>query len=120
MLTIEPRGDGTWLVRSGETLFRSAADATDILSLAFGERATKLLIPKEAVAAEFFDLKTGIAGEALQKFANYRVSVAFFGDFSGVTSKALKDFIRESNRGGGVLFVATAEEAATQLTIDNG
>ena len=42
--------------------------------------------------------------------------VAIYGDFSRCTSKPLKDFMRESNRGRDVFFVVTEEEAIAALT----
>ena len=43
--------------------------------------------------SEFFDLKSGFAGEILQKFSNYRMKLAIIGDFSEIKSKSLRDFI---------------------------
>lgn len=60
-------------------------------------------------------LSTGIAGEILQKFVNYQCKLAIFGDYSGYTSKPLKDFIYESNNGSHVFFVETEEEAVIAL-----
>lgn len=42
--------------------------------------------------------------------------IAIYGDFSRYTSKPLKDFMRESNRGRDVFFAATGEEAIAALT----
>ena len=44
------------------------------------------------------------------------VRIAIYGDFSRYTSKPLKDFIRESNRGRDVFFAATKDEAVDLLT----
>lgn len=74
-----------------------------------------ILIYKESLPEGFFDLKTGLAGEILQKFSNYNMKIAIIGDFSGYRSKALSDFIRESNRGGRVLFKMTYDEAIAAL-----
>ena len=60
-------------------------------------------------------MSTGIAGEILQKFMNYRIKAAIFGDYSKYTSKPLKDFIYESNHGKNFFFVATREEAVDRL-----
>ena len=59
---------------------------------------------------------SGLAGEILQKFVNYRLKVAIVGDYSRYTSKPLHDFIRESNRGRDVFFVSTIEDAVELLT----
>ena len=57
----------------------------------------------------------GIAGEVVQKLVNYRRRVAVVGNFSGIDSKSLRDFIYESNRRGNMIFVASFEEAKAKL-----
>ena len=44
------------------------------------------------------------------------MKLAIVGDFSGYTSKPLRDFIYESNNGSHVFFVATVEEALEKLS----
>ncbi|HNW56724.1 MAG TPA: DUF4180 domain-containing protein [Bacteroidales bacterium] len=56
-----------------------------------------MIIHKNSLPFEFFDLKTRIAGEILQKFSNYRMNLCIIGDFTEIKSKSLRDFIRESN-----------------------
>ena len=53
--------------------------------------AEKLAIDKKAVTEDFFILSTGLAGEILQKFTNYHIKAAFYGDFTRYTSKPLQD-----------------------------
>jgi hypothetical protein len=72
-------------------------------------------VDKANITEEFFDLKTGIAGEVLQKVSNYRKRLVILGDFEKVESKSLRDFIYESNRTGKVLFVASLEKAVRLL-----
>jgi len=38
-------------------------------------------------------------GEVLQKFVNYQTKVAIYGDYTKYTSKPIKDFMYESNKG---------------------
>ena len=78
--------------------------------------AASIVIDKKLVCGDFFILSTGLAGEILQKFTNYQVKMAIYGDFTGYTSKPLKDFIYESNKGSNFFFVATKEEAIQKLT----
>ena len=47
---------------------------------------------------------------------NYGGRIAIYGDYSHYTSKPLKDFIYESNKGKDVFFVATQDEAVEMLT----
>ena len=68
------------------------------------------------MTADFFDLKSGIAGEILQKFSNYRIRLAIVGDFSKYTNKSLKDFIYESNKGGQINFVDSQLDAINVLS----
>lgn len=78
--------------------------------------AANLVLDKKLICEDFFILSTGVAGEILQKFVNYQVRAAIYGDYSRYTSKPLKDFIYESNQGKNFFFVATKEEAIQKLT----
>ncbi len=90
-------------------------DAGDFLDLIAGRPYHSFILRKENFCGDFFRLGSGIAGEILQKVSNYRKRLAIVGDYSGVTSKALKEFIYESNRGRQVVFVETVEEALRLL-----
>ena len=86
-----------------------------IAALHYQNEAEGLVIPKENLAEEFFDLRTGLAGEMLQKCTNYQMKIAIVGDFTVYDSKALRDFIRECNRGTSVFFLPGREDAVTAL-----
>jgi hypothetical protein len=86
-------------------LIHSVQDALDLLAGVQYERGAKAVILHKAhLPAEFFDLRSGMAGEILQKVSNYHFRLAIVGDFGAIESSALRDFIRESNRTGQVLF----------------
>ena len=80
--------------------------------------ADRVLIYEKNLHPDFFELKTGMAGEILQKFSNYRMSLAIVGEFSKYTSKSLKDFIYESNKGGAVIFAENRETALEKLSLN--
>ena len=86
------------------------------MTVKYETNATKIVLDKKAVCEEFFILSTGMAGEILQKFINYHVQVAVYGDYSRYTSKPLKDFIYEANHGKDFFFVSTKEDAIQKLT----
>lgn len=65
---------------------------------------------------DFFDLKTKLAGDILQKFSTYNDRLAIVGDFDNVQSSSLKSFIYESNKAGRILFVKSLEMALDRLT----
>ena len=68
-------------------------DASDLISEARSADATIAVLPTARLDPAFFDLKTGIAGEMVQKFVNYGLKVAIVGDTSELAakSKALHD-----------------------------
>jgi ABC-type branched-subunit amino acid transport system substrate-binding protein len=71
----------------------------------------KIIIHRKNITPDFFDLKTGIAGDVLQKFSQYRMPLAIVGDFSKNKSKSLNDFIYESNKGKQINFAASLSDA---------
>jgi len=91
-------------------------DGIDLIGNAYYQGYEKVIICKENITPAFFDLKTRLAGEILQKCSNYRIRLVILGDFSDVESKSLQDFIRESNKGKLVNFLQSKEEAINRLT----
>ncbi|HEX2969733.1 MAG TPA: DUF4180 domain-containing protein [Bacteroidales bacterium] len=87
----------------------------DLMADARYNGSDRMIFHSKDLNPGFFELKTGIAGEILQKFSNYRMKLSIVGDFSEIKSKSLNDFIRESNRTGIITFVATMEEALERL-----
>lgn len=99
-------------------IISDAQSALDlIMSIKYETGAQSIIINKEAICEEFFILSSGIAGEILQKFINYHARLAIYADFSKYTSKPLKDFIYESNKGKNIFFVTTKDEALEKLTV---
>lgn len=98
-------------IEEGSGVISSAEEMLDLMAEAGMSGCDSVLIPSSCLQEDFFDLRTKTAGEILQKFSNYRMKLAITGDFSDVSSKSLRDFIRESNRGRTVRFAASREEA---------
>jgi len=104
------------IVNSDEIVIKDTQSAIDfIMSVKYETNCSKIAINKGAIIEEFFILSKGIAGEILQKFINYQIKFAIIGDYSKYTSKPLKDFIYESNKGKDIFFVATEDEAVKML-----
>lgn len=100
-----------------EKFITDAQSALDLaMTVKYETGAERIVIPKEVICEDFFILSTGLAGEVLQKFMNYHIKAAIYGDYSRYTSKPLKDFIYESNHGNDFFFVASQEEAVRKLT----
>jgi hypothetical protein len=107
--------EGTRIAEAVSGFVSSADEAVDLLGNLYYQEADRVILYEKNMVAGFFDLKTGIAGDVLQKFSNYRVKLAIVGDFDAYKSKSLKDFILESNKLGQVNFVASREEAIDKL-----
>jgi hypothetical protein len=104
------------LIITDEVVIKDTQSALDMIASAQYETdCDKLILHKSCVADEFFVLSTGIAGEILQKFINYRKKIAIVGDYSKYTSKPLKDFIYESNKGNSIYFVPSIDDAVIKL-----
>lgn len=91
-------------------------EPNDILSLSADLPEGILILRKSMISEIFFDLRSGFAGEITQKVSNYNLRLGILGDFSGYESRALRDFIRESNRLRRVVFAADINEAIDRLS----
>ena len=82
-------------------LLAEERDANDLIGEARSHDASWVALPVSRVHERFFRLETGFAGAVLQKLVNYGVRLALLGDISHwlEDSKALRDFIYETNRG---------------------
>lgn len=117
MKKIERNNGVCAVVQSSDAMIADAQSALDVLMTAKYEFGTKnIVIDKKMIVDDFFVLSTGLAGEILQKYINYGGRIAIYGDYSHYTSKPLKDFIYESNKGHDVFFVSSEEEAISKLT----
>jgi hypothetical protein len=109
-------GQEAALVECSEKIITDAQSALDFLMSVYYETGcSRIAVNKEAFLDDFFILSTRLAGEILQKFINYQAKLAIYGDFSQYTSKPLKDFIYESNKGNDIFFVATQNNAIDKL-----
>jgi hypothetical protein len=102
-------------VISDDIIIGSIEDGTDLLGNIYYQDFDKAVVYAKNISSEFFDLKTKMAGEILQKFSNHRVKLVIVGDFETFNSNSLRDFIFESNKGKQVGFVVSLQEALEKL-----
>ena len=103
---------------SSDILINDVQSALDLIATVGWETGcSRIIIDKSLISEEFFDLKTKLAGEVLQKFINYHVNIAIVGDFSVYTSKSLRDFIYESNKGKNIFFLPDEKSAIEKLSM---
>jgi hypothetical protein len=101
---------------SGEELIISEVqDFLEIMADIGFTGCNRMVIHEKNLHQDFFNLRTGLAGEILQKISNYRMKLAIIGDFTNIKSKSLQDFIRESNRGNMIFFVENIDTALLKL-----
>lgn len=91
-------------------------DTQQFLDMIFNLSSEYIIVRKEIFNEAFFDLKTGLAGDILQKVVNYSRRMGVVGDFSKYSSKSLQAFIYETNKSNTIVFVATVEQALSRLT----
>ena len=102
-------------VTSDQILIKNLQDALDLMVKPGLMNVRNLILHKENIDPAFFDLRTGLAGEILQKFVNYRIRLAIIGDFTNITSESLRAFVIECNRGNQIFFVEDIEAAKQKL-----
>ncbi|KAA3437797.1 DUF4180 domain-containing protein [Rufibacter hautae] len=103
-------------VITDEVVLKTTEDGLDLLGNLAYQEFDKIIIHEKNITPAFFDLKSRIAGEILQKFTQYQMPLAIVGDFSKFKGKSLKDFILESNKGKQVNFVSSTAEALNSLS----
>ena len=117
----EIAGERMLVIGADVPIIGDASSGRDLIEAAMNERATLVAVPVDRLDATFFQLRSGLAGEILQKCVNYHLKIAIVGDVSDyvAASDALRDFVVECNRGGDVFFVndiAALEERLRALT----
>ena len=105
------------LYSDAEPVISNSDDVNDVIGSAWGENISLIALPVARLDPDFFRLASGLAGDVLQKFVNYRLQLAILGDISVHTaaSAALRDFVWESNRGDHVWFLADESELSAKL-----
>ncbi len=106
-----------WFVDEDGAPIGSESDATGLIGDAAGGGAEIMVIPAERLDADFWSLETRMAGLFVQKLLNYNWRVVVLGDidFHLDRSKALRDWVREANRGRTPWFVRDRDQLAAKL-----
>lgn len=105
------------VVSSNEILIKDVQSALDLMATVQYETGSHRIVMNQSVFSEaFFDLKTRLAGEILQKYINYHVKVAIIGDFSVYPSQSLQDFIYECNKGNDFFFLPSEQQGIERLS----
>lgn len=92
-------------------------DPLELLGAAFGHEATWIAATHRRLGSDFFELRTGVAGELTQKCVQYHLGLAVVGDVTPHTddSEAVRSWVHEANRGRRLWFVADLDELEERL-----
>ncbi|MEO8927079.1 MAG: DUF4180 domain-containing protein [Caulobacteraceae bacterium] len=114
---IDCGGRRVLLLAADGPLVGARRDAADLSGEALQQGARVIAAPAARLDPAFFILSSGLAGEFLQTLVNYRRIFAVVGDIAAHTARSapLRDFVRESNRGRSVLFVADLKTLAARI-----
>ncbi len=92
-------------------------ETSDIAAaLGAGMDSGGLLLDESQLGANFFDLRTGLAGKVLQKFTNYRVRLAIVIADAQAYGVRFSELVREHRTHNAVRFFETEQRARQWLT----
>ncbi|MCB8998786.1 MAG: DUF4180 domain-containing protein [Bacteroidales bacterium] len=100
---------------SDSQIIVTVQDSLDLMADCSYKGAEVMILYDYNFTPRFFDLSTGLAGEILQKFSTYSMSLVIIGDFGKYPSKNLKSFIFESNKTGRINFMPSLEVAFQKI-----
>ena len=95
------------------TTIRSSDDISTALAASFAQGG--LVVTEADLCPEFFELRTGFAGELLQKFVNYRARLAIVLADSEAYGKRFSELIYEHRTHGAVRFFSSESDARQWL-----
>ena len=100
---------------SCETPVQTVQDALDLVALCGEHDASLLMIHAAALSEEFFRLRTGVAGEILQKLVNYHIRAAAVLPDLAVMRGKFRDMAAEAGRGSQFRVFDNRQEAESWL-----
>jgi uncharacterized protein DUF4180 len=95
---------------------RSFSDISDALGDCIGAKG--LILTANDLAREFFDLRSGLAGELFQKFINYRIRVAIVLPDPEAYGERFSELAYEHRSRDMIRFVLSRDEAKAWLQVN--
>lgn len=77
----------------------SEQDVVDCISICMENAVYTIMFPSTVLSEDFYNLKTRLAGMALQKFINYHVKVTVIIEDEEKYNDRFKEMIMEANKG---------------------
>lgn len=115
---VERNGHRLLIVEPTGSILAKTRDVLDLIGEALQQKARVIVVPVGRLDPAFFQLRSGFAGEFVQKIVNYQLKLGVIGDISAYVaeSNALRDFVRECNRGSSVFFVSDIDALLAKLS----
>ena len=92
---------------------RSIGDISDAIAASYGTDG--LILTENDLAQEFFDLRSGLAGELFQKFINYKLRMAIVLPDPEAYGERISELAYEHKAHDMIRFVRSKDEAETWL-----
>jgi Domain of unknown function (DUF4180) len=92
---------------------RSMGDISSAVGAAFGTGG--LILTESDLSSEFFDLRTGIAGELFQKFTNYQLRLGLIVPNPERYGDRFNELAREHRSHNNIRIVRTIDEATAWM-----
>ncbi|MFR9711127.1 DUF4180 domain-containing protein [Paenibacillus sp. MB22_1] len=112
---VEKNNQTIVVVTSAEPPITTGQDAIRLIEACIEHNAGRLIVYAEALSEDFFNLRTGLAGEILQKFVNFSLRTALVVADGSLIKDRMKDLLAESHRGNTLRVFASQAEAENWL-----
>ncbi|MDI0266190.1 DUF4180 domain-containing protein [Clostridioides difficile] len=99
-----------------ESKFNSEGEIMDIISICMEHGINYLMLSNNSLSDGFLNLKTGLAGIALQKFMNYRIQVVAIIDDESRINKRFSELMLELNKSNNFRVVNNFESAKKHIS----
>ncbi len=91
-------------------------ELNDLISQCYYHESNLILLDEHNLSDEFFNLRSGLAGAAMQKFANYQVKAAVLLPPNAETNERFRELMYEMNQSNHFRFYDNRAEAEEWLT----
>ena len=111
---VKGTGDRKYVEAAPDYMISDEQEALDLAAFCWEQETQFLLISHSNLTDDFYNLRTGLAGSVLQKFANYRIRAAAVIDPLKVSGR-FGELVNELNRGRDFRVFAEKDEAEKWL-----
>lgn len=112
---VEKNNQTIVVVSSTEPPIATGKDAIGLIEVCIEHNVGRIAVHAEALSEDFFKLRTGVAGEILQKFVNFSLRAAIIVADGSLIKGRMKELLAESNRGNMFRVFASQAEAEEWL-----